>query len=151
MAQRAEMIAVERSLTNCLSAHFLLGSHIKNSGTISPFQLCWIKAVCMLRCNMPHALLAEWPGSFMCHCGNTGAEQRPNKCQHTKLPPLLPGFKLATVWPWVQHSYKQAILTQPHVLWVWMTCTIKQGPSQTYNHFHIHVHMNDLHCKTWSR
>ena len=47
--------------------------------------------------------MAEWPGSFMCHCGNTGVELTPNKSQHTKLTlenkillPLLPGFELAT-------------------------------------------------------
>ena len=39
----------------------------------------------MSRCNLPPALLAEWPGSFTCHCGNTGAEQTPNKSQHRKL------------------------------------------------------------------
>ena len=67
-------------------------------------------------CNLPHALLAEWPGSFMCHCGNTGVEQKMNKSQHTKLtlekkilPPLLQGFKLATFWSRVRHSLKQAI------------------------------------------
>ena len=26
----------------------------------------------MFRCNLPLALLAEWPGSFMCHCSNMG-------------------------------------------------------------------------------
>ena len=26
----------------------------------------------MFRCNLPPALLAEWPGSFTCHCGNKG-------------------------------------------------------------------------------
>ena len=29
-------------------------------------------------CNLPPALLAEWPGSFMCYHGNTGVEQIPN-------------------------------------------------------------------------
>ena len=28
----------------------------------------------MLRRNLPPALLAEWPRSFTCHCGNTGKE-----------------------------------------------------------------------------
>ena len=49
------------------------------------------------------ALLAEWPGSFTCHCGNAGVERTPNKSQHTKLtlekkilPPVLPGFEFAT-------------------------------------------------------
>ena len=39
----------------------------------------------MFRCNLPPALLAEWPGDFTCHCGNTEVEQTLNKCQHTKL------------------------------------------------------------------
>ena len=39
----------------------------------------------MFRCNLPPALSAEWPGSFTCHCGNTGVEQTPNNSQHTKL------------------------------------------------------------------
>ena len=61
------------------------------------------KDVCVFRCNPPPALLAGWPGSFTCHCGNTGVEWTPNKSQHTKLtlkkniiPPLLPGFELTT-------------------------------------------------------
>ena len=39
----------------------------------------------------------------MCHCSNTGVERTPNKSQQRKLtlvkkilPPLLPGFELAT-------------------------------------------------------
>ena len=28
--------------------------------------------VCVFSCNLPPALLAEWPGSFTCYCGNTG-------------------------------------------------------------------------------
>ena len=30
---------------------------------------------CMFSCNLPPALLAEWPGSFTCYCGNTGVER----------------------------------------------------------------------------
>ena len=70
----------------------------------------------MFRCNLPPALLAEWPGSFTCHCGSMGMEQTPNKSQHTtvnsgeeNLPPLLPRFELATFWSRVWHSYQQAI------------------------------------------
>ena len=33
----------------------------------------------MFRCNLPPPLLAEWPGSFTCHCGSTGMEQTHNK------------------------------------------------------------------------
>ena len=89
-----------------------------HSSIVSPFQLRWVKGVCMCRCNLPvpPALLAEWPGSFTCHCGNTRVERTPNKSQHTKLtlekkilPPLLPGFELATFQSWVRCSYQQAI------------------------------------------
>ena len=31
----------------------------------------------MFSCNLPPALLAEWPGSFTCYCGNTGVERIP--------------------------------------------------------------------------
>ena len=33
--------------------------------------------VCVFSCNLPPALLAEWPGSFACYCGNTGLERIP--------------------------------------------------------------------------
>ena len=64
------------------------------------------------------ALLTEWPGSFTCHCGNTGLERTPNKIQHTKLtlekkilPPLLPDFELATFRSRGRRSYQHAIPT----------------------------------------
>ena len=72
--------------------------------------------VCVFRCNLPPAPLAEWLGSSMCCCDNTGVEQTPNKSQHTKLslekkiiPLLLPGFELATFQSQVWSSYQQAI------------------------------------------
>ena len=71
----------------------------------------------MFRWNLPPGLIAEWPGSFTCHCGYTGAERAPNKSQHTKLtlekkilPPLPPGFELATFRSRVWRCYQQAIL-----------------------------------------
>ena len=70
------------------------------------------------RCNLPAALLAEWPGSFMCHCGNTGVEWTPNKSQHRKLTlekkillPLLQDFKPITFRSQVRHSTNCAIPT----------------------------------------
>ena len=60
--------------------------------------------------------LVEWPGSFTCQSGSTGVEWPSNKSQHTKLtlekkilPPLLPGFELATYRSRVRRSYQQAI------------------------------------------
>ena len=51
-----------------------------------------------------------------CHCGNTGVERTPNMFHYAKLtleekilPPLLPGFELATFRSRVRRSYLQAI------------------------------------------
>ena len=67
---------------------------------------------------LTYALFAEWQGSFMCNCSNMGVEWMPNKSPHTKLtlqktilPPLLPGFKLATCRSCVWCSNQQAIRT----------------------------------------
>ena len=38
---------------------------------VSTFQPHWVKCVCMFSCNLPPALLSEWPGSYMCYCLNT--------------------------------------------------------------------------------
>ena len=48
---------------NHVPCHFMQ-SHIRNG-------------VCVFRCNLPSALLAEWPGSFTCYCGNTEVELIP--------------------------------------------------------------------------
>ena len=89
-----------------------------DSSIVIPFWLQLVKGVCMVRCNLPPTLLAEWLGSFMCHCGNTGVERTPNKSWHTKLtlekkilPPLLLGFELATFQSQIQRSNQQAIPT----------------------------------------
>ena len=96
-----------------LWACFLIGSHTMwlclDSSIISPLWLGWVEGICMFRCNLPPAFLAEWPRSFTCHCSNRGVEQTPKKkSQHTKLTlekkvllPLLPGFKLASFPSWV--------------------------------------------------
>ena len=87
-----------------------------DSGVVGPLRLRWAKSVCTFRCNLPPALLAEWPGSFTCHCSNTDLEWTPNKSQHAKLTPekkilptLLPGFELATFWSRVRRSNQQAV------------------------------------------
>ena len=46
---------------------------------VSRLRLCWVEGVCMFRCNLPPALLAELPGSLTRHCGNTGAEWTTNR------------------------------------------------------------------------
>ena len=40
-----------------------------------------------LTCNLPPALLAEWPGPFTCYCGNTGVERIPNSESTQKIDP----------------------------------------------------------------
>ena len=99
------MTVAECSQTSCVwTVSGQVPTLCLDSGIVSPLRLNWVKGVCLLRCNLPPALLAEWPGSFMCHCGNTGVKRSLNKkSQHTKwtlekkvLPPLLSGFKLAT-------------------------------------------------------
>ena len=76
----------------------------------------WVKGARVLRYNLPSALLAEWLGSFMCHCGNMRVKWTPNKSKHTKLtldkkilPLLLPGSN-SQPFNQVQRSYQQAIL-----------------------------------------
>ena len=78
-------LSPDRSPTLCL-----------DSSIVSPIQLHRVKGICMFKCNLPPALLAEWPGSFICRCGNTGVEWAPNNSQPTILtlekkilPPLL--------------------------------------------------------------
>ena len=116
MAQRAETAVAEYSPTSCVWA--VSGNVLKlclDSGIVSPLRLRWVKGVRVFRCNLPPALLAEWPGSFTCHCGNMGVKRTPNKSQHTQLtlekkilPPLLPGFELATFRSRVRRSHQQA-------------------------------------------
>ena len=114
------MTVAECSLTTCVWARFLIGSHTMPGQGHGQHTLnsLGVIDVCVFRCNLPPALLTEWPGSFTCHCGNTGMERTPNKSQHTKLilekkilPPLLPGFELATFWSRVRCTYQQAIPT----------------------------------------
>ena len=85
-------------------------------GMVRPLRLRWVKGVYIFWCNLPPVLLAARPGSITWHCGNPGLERTPNKSQHTKLtlekkiiPPLLPGFELATFRSRVRRSNQQAI------------------------------------------
>ena len=122
---------------SCRWAQFLIviGSHtVPGQRHSQPTPTALGQDVCVFRCNPPPALLAEWLGSFMCHCGNTGVGWMPNKSQHTKLTlekkillPLLTGFKLATFWSRVWSSNQQAILA-PSYPWPkkvtvgWLCC-----------------------------
>ena len=82
-----------------------------HSGIVSPHWLCWVKGVCVFRCNLPSALLAEWLGSFTCHWGNTGGEWTLTKSQLTKLnygeensPAAPAGIRTTTYWSRVWRS-----------------------------------------------
>ena len=95
-----------------------------DSDIVNPLRFCWVKGICVFRCNLPAVLYAEWPGSFTCHWGNTRVERTPNKSQHTKLtlekkilPPLLPGFELATFRSRVRRSDQQAVPAPQVVHW----------------------------------
>ena len=68
------MIALSCPFISCKVTTLCLDSSI-----VSPLWLHWVKGVCMFRCNLPPALLAEWLGSLTCHCGNTGVERTQNK------------------------------------------------------------------------
>ena len=113
------MTVTNCSLTSCVWDRFWIGSHTmpgQQHSQPTPTSLGQ-KCMCVFRCNLPPALLVKWPGSYMCHCVNTGVERTPNMSQRTKLtlekkiqPLLLPGFKLATFWSQVWRSNQQAIL-----------------------------------------
>ena len=72
----------------------------------------------MFSCNLPPAILAEWPGYFTCYCGTVtrGWNEYQNKSQHRKstlekkiLPRLLQGFEPATFQSRVRRSNHWAI------------------------------------------
>ena len=68
-------------LVSPIGSHTIPGQHNQPTLT-SPGQGC--KRV-MFKCNLPPALLAEWPGSFMWQSCNSGMEQTLNKSQQRKL------------------------------------------------------------------
>ena len=87
-------------------------------------------------------------GIFTCHCGNTGVERTPNKSQHTKLtlekkivPPLLPGFELATFRSRVRRSNQQAIPAPELDLNVLQT---PQGHLGSNEHRHRSIHLQNF-------
>ena len=115
---------------SCVRARFWIDFHtIPVQRYSQPTPTSLFQAVYLFRCNLPLALLPEWPGSFTYHCGNRGVEQTPNKSHHAKLTLkkkilllLLPGFEFATFWSWVWHSYQQAVPALP------LCISIKMSP-----------------------
>ena len=55
-----------------------------DSGIVSSFWRCWIKGVCVFRCNLPPAPFGRMTGSFYV-LRHTGMKRTPNKSQHTEL------------------------------------------------------------------
>ena len=99
-------------------------------GQHSQTTLCLFRGVCVTRCNLPPALLAEWLGSFMYHCGTAGVEWTPNKGQHRQwtlgkniLLLLWLGFKLAPFWSQVWRSTYWAIPTLQVLCDWWIVST----------------------------
>ena len=83
---------------------------------ILPLRLHLVKGVCVFRCNLLPALLAEWPGFLLRAIAITRGWNGLRIRQHTKftqekkiLPPLLPGFELITFRSRVRCSNQQAI------------------------------------------
>ena len=72
VAQQAEITVAECSLMSCVWAWFPELPTLRLDSTVSPLQLRWVKDVCMFGCHLPPTLLAEWLGSFMWYCDNTG-------------------------------------------------------------------------------
>ena len=77
----------------------------------------------MFSCNLPPALLTEWPGSFACYCGNRGVEEIPKwvstkswPCEENS-PAASAGLELATFRSRVRRSNHWAI-SAPQTVWV---------------------------------
>ena len=58
----AWLVSRETAAVSARSVHTIQPAHC-----ISLFMQRSIRIIC----NLPPALLAEWPGSFTCNCGNT--------------------------------------------------------------------------------
>ena len=120
VAKRAETTVAECSLAGCAWARFPDSSHCMPRQHSQPDPTSLVKNVCVFRCNLPPALLEEWPTSFTCHCGNTGVDRTPNTSQHIMLnlekkifPSPLPGFELATFRSRVRRSTRELAIPAP--------------------------------------
>ena len=128
-----------------------------DSSIVSPLWLHWVKGVCLFRCNLSPALLAEWPGSFTCHCGYTEVTRTPNKSLRTKLTleknillPLLPGFKLATFWSQVLQFYQQAVPAPDPLGLLELRAAQSEGQSHSFSFFSIDINKDKTYTKQCS-
>ena len=62
-----------------------------------------MQGACMFSCNLPPALLAEWPGSFMCYCSGTDTEIRVS----TESWPWRRQFPTTPVGTWTRGPFDQ--------------------------------------------
>ena len=68
-------------------AHVLCTPHNHPSVSVSLYLKPNTQRAGGLSCNLPPALLAEWPGSFMHYCSNTGVKQTPKQESTQKVDP----------------------------------------------------------------
>ena len=95
----------------CIISHYFMQNHIR------------IQDACVFSCkDLSPALLAEWPGSFTCYCGNKGSGTDTEVRVSTeswpwriKLPPLLPGH--------FDHESGASLTTELTPLTARWTCT----------------------------
>ena len=77
---------------------------------VSPLRLRWVKGVCMFRCNLPPALLAEYRGLLRATAVTRSRTDTEYESAHDVtlekkcLPTLLPGLELATFRSRVRRS-----------------------------------------------
>ena len=98
-------------LSGVLTAHTTMHYVTSCKATYVRYMHLYLYKSRLYKSSQNSALLAEWPGSFTCFCGNTGVEAwngYQNTSQHRKLtleknilPLLLQGFKPATFQSWV--------------------------------------------------
>ena len=59
------------SETGANSTHFLCTTYNHAKVHSVTFKATCIRRMRVFSCNLPPTLMAEWPGSVMCYCGNT--------------------------------------------------------------------------------
>ena len=77
----AEMTVAVCSLTSWVWAGFPEVPKLCLDSIVSPLKLHWVKGVCMFRCNLPTALLTEWPSVGFFTAIATAVTQRWNRHQ----------------------------------------------------------------------
>ena len=88
----------------------------------------YMQGACVFSCNLPQALLAEWPGSFTCYYLNTGEKMDTKISQHRELtlekkilPPLLQGFEPATFQSRVRRTNHWVMPARQYLYPYWPT------------------------------